>query len=220
MKNNVTSSPAMDWYEDRYQSIALSRNRWLVTGVLGLGLALAQSITLLLLLPLKTTVPFLVKEETSGAVTTVTKLGGESSLTYSEAVRKYFIGKYVSSRETYDQADLLQNYRAVELMSDAPERSVFHGQIATNNPTSPLAVYGANAKRYVRIKSISFLSDHSAQVRFTALERRGTSPDKQSDWIATLSFTFAGVSSSEEDRLINPLGFVVTSYRMDQEVLP
>jgi len=214
-----TNAVALDWFQDRYQSILVSRNRWLVTACLSLGLAICQALAILCLAPLKTTVPYLVREETSGAVTTLTALSGQPGATYSEAVRKYFLGKYVVARETYDATDVLQGYRTVELLSDTAERGLFHQQIASNNPASPVVLYGSQAKRYVRIKSISFLSDKAAQVRFTALERRGSSPDKVSDWIATLAFDLGGVSSSEEDRLINPLGFVVSSYRIDQEVV-
>ena len=44
---------ACDWYADRYQSIFVSRNRWLVTAILALGLSLAQAIALIALVPLK-----------------------------------------------------------------------------------------------------------------------------------------------------------------------
>jgi type IV secretion system protein VirB8 len=209
-----------DWYVDRYQSILVSRNRWLVVGIVGLGLATCQGIALLFLMPLKTTVPFLVKEEVSGAVTTVTKLTGDATLTHDEAMRKYFLAKYVMSRETYDPVDLLEGYRAVELMSDENEARAFHQAIVANNPTSPIVVFGSQAKRFVRIKSIAFLNDNAAQLRFSAIERRGSSPDKNSDWIATVGFGFGKVSAAEADRLVNPLGFAVTSYRIDQEVVP
>lgn len=209
-------SPAMDWYADRYQSLFVSRNRWLVVGVLSLGVCLTQAAALLCVIPLKTTVPYLVKEETSGAVTTLTQLTGQAQVTYSEAVRKYFLGKYLVARETYDPVDLLESYRQVELMNDSHENQAFHQAIVSNNPASPLVLYGDQIKRYVRIKSISFLNDKTAQLRFTALERRASTPDKPSEWIATVGFGFAAASSAESDRLVNPLGFVVSSYRIDR----
>ena len=41
----------------------------------------------------------------------------------------------------------------------------------------------------------------------------------ESDWIATIAFTYTRAPMSEPDRLRNPLGFQVTSYRADPEVI-
>ena len=79
-------------------------------------------------------------------------------------------------------------------------------------------VYGAKkVKRLVNIRSITFLAPDTAQVRFTALEKLDTS-ERPSYWIATLQFRFVQNSADEEERLINPVGFKITSYRIDPEV--
>src|SRR5579871_4832503 len=104
---------ALDWQADRYQAVYVSRNRWLVTALAALGLAAFQAAALVILLPLKTSVPFLIKEETSGAVVTLRPLAGDPSVTYSESLRKYFLARYLIDRETYDPMDLRDNYHAV-----------------------------------------------------------------------------------------------------------
>ncbi len=218
-KNVSLHAEAYDWFTDRYQAIYVSRNRWLVTALSALILAGVQAAALLCLLPLKTAVPFLIKEETSGAVTTLMALTGDPKVTYDEAMRKYFLGRYVLSRETYDPTDLAENFHAVDLMSSASERQLFSQSIASNNPLSPLNMYGSQAQRHVRIRSIAFLNASTAQVRFTATEQRSSSPVKTSDWIATLAFRFGPVPSGDSERFINPLGFSVTHYRVDQEVV-
>ena len=38
-------------------------------------------------------------------------------------------------------------------------------------------------------------------------------------WVATLTFAYVNASMSTTDRLVNPLGFVVSEYRADPEVL-
>jgi type IV secretion system protein VirB8 len=213
-------APAYDWFSDRYQSVHVSRNRWFVMAVSLAVVTALQGLALLFLTPLKTTVPFLVREESSGSVTTVEPLNGKAAVTFDEAVRKYFVAKYLECREVYDPTDLLEHYRAVDLMSESAERRSFHQSIVTSNPASPLSLYGNQALRLVTIKSISFLGEGSVQVRFGAVVRRAASPDKTSEWIATLAFRFAAPPSAEADRLVNPLGFEVTSYRVDQEVVP
>src|SRR5258708_33985364 len=98
----LSETTAYDWYADRYQSVFVSRNRWLVTAILALGLALFQALALVCLVPLKTSVPFMIKEEVSGAITTVAPLKGDSAITYQESVRKNFLAGYVIHRDTSD----------------------------------------------------------------------------------------------------------------------
>ncbi len=92
---SVPESAAYDWYVDRYQSVFVSRNRWLVTAIAALILASAQAAALLCLIPLKTSIPYVIKEEVSGAITTVAPLTGDSSITYQESARKYFLARYI-----------------------------------------------------------------------------------------------------------------------------
>jgi type IV secretion system protein VirB8 len=218
MTELARNDEACSWYADRYQSVFVSRNRWLLTAILALGLAFAQAVALVCLMPLKTSVPFVIREEVSGAITTVTPLSGDNSITYQESARKYFLARYVISRETYDPAGLAENYRAVELMSGSEEARAFLASIAQSNPRSPLRVYGQNTKRLIRIKSISFLNEHLAQIRLTAVYKN-SSGESSGDWVALVGFRFGPAPAVEEDRLINPLGFIVTSYRLDQEVI-
>jgi len=210
---------ALDWQADRYQAVYISRNRWLVTAWAGLGLAVFQAAALVILLPLKTSVPFLIKEETSGSVTTLQPLAGDSSVTYSESLRKYFLARYLIARETYDPMDLRDNYHAVDLMSGGNESRLFRQGVDPGNPASPIHLYGAQTRRIIRIKSIAFLNANTAQIRFTATEERVSAPPRMSDWIATLAYRFGLAPAQDAERLVNHLGFVVTHYRIDQEVI-
>ena len=70
------------------------------------------------------------------------------------------------------------------------------------------------------MNAISFVGD-MAQVRF---EKRVVPVkgdlDKQipvQKMIATISFEYKNEPTQEKDRLVNPLGFQVTSYRVDPE---
>jgi type IV secretion system protein VirB8 len=220
LSESTKESPAMDWYEDRYQSIYISRNRWFVTALAAGGLAILQALALVLLIPLKTAVPFLIKEELSGAITTVRPLMGDESVTYNESVKKFFLSRYVTCRETFDLSDLKENYHAVELMSDDNETTLFNSYIAPTNPQNPFKLYNQNTKRFIRPKSITFLNNQTALIRFTAIEKRSNAEEKQSQWIATVGFRFGQVPAVETERLVNPLGFLVTNYRVDQEVIP
>ena len=68
------------------------------------------------------------------------------------------------------------------------------------------------------IRAVSFVSDGVANVRFHRTVRRGPQLE-ESDWIATVAFTYTKAPMAEADRLRNPLGFQVTSYRADPEAV-
>jgi type IV secretion system protein VirB8 len=67
---------------------------------------------------------------------------------------------------------------------------------------------------------VSFLNKNTAQVRFTATTRQIATNEKQeSHWIATLSYRYVNTPLEEGERLDNPLGFQIKTYRIDQEVV-
>ena len=55
-------------------------------------------------------------------------------------------------------------------------------------------------------------------MRFASTETTQTAK-KEDAWVAIVSFRFVNLPETEQDRLINPLGFQVTAYRIDQELV-
>jgi type IV secretion system protein VirB8 len=213
----VDDTGAQGWFYDRYQSARVNGNRWfLVSIVLGTFAALAV-FALALLAPLKSVHPFLVEVNSASGEVRVLKPFDAVRFEPSDAVVKSFLSKYVISRETYDPQDLKQNYEVVRLLSDPPEGLRVDNALSPINPTSPLRRYANHTVRTIRIKSVSLLNSRTGQVRFTTSETTGTSTTDQG-WVAIMSFRFVNLPEIEEERLINPLGFQVTAYRVDQEV--
>ena len=67
------------------------------------------------------------------------------------------------------------------------------------------------------IRNITFINDKVANVRFSKTVRLGQEV-KVTDWIATLTFAYTKAPMLESDRIRNPLGFQVDSYRADPEI--
>jgi type IV secretion system protein VirB8 len=103
-------------------------------------------------------------------------------------------------------------------MSDPAEGLRVDSQLSPTNPASPLNRYQTHTLRTVRVKSVSFLNRRTAQVRFTSTETMRTSK-REDTWVAIVSFHFVNLPETEEERFINPLGFQVTAYRLDQELV-
>ena len=73
----------------------------------------------------------------------------------------------------------------------------------------------------VEIRSVSQLSEASALVRYASTRRDpGAAPQPSENWVAVIRYRYSTAPMSADDRLVNPLGFEVTSYRKDAESLP
>ena len=214
----VDDANVEDWFYDRYQSARINGNRWFVAAIVFGALACLALVAVVTLTPLKTVQPFLVEVSNASGEVRVLRPFDVAELGPSDAVTKAFLAKYVIARETYDPQDLKENYRAVRLMSDPAEGLRVDSQLSPTNPASPLNRYQTHTVRTVRVRSVSLLNKRTAQVRFASTESMHTTRREES-WVAIVSFRFVNLPESEEERFINPLGFQVTAYRVDQELV-
>ena len=210
---------AKSWDHDRLQSAQRSRRlAWASAGVMAL-LACSAVAAVAALTPLKTVEPYVVRvDRTTGGVEVMTGLRGGKDLTYEEAVTKSFLATYVRARETWLAPAAEANFRQVSIMSTPDEQQRWAAFFRPSNPTSPQLAFGPGSDAQVAVRAISFVAPKVANVRFHRTVRQGGQL-VESDWIATLAFTYAKAPMSEADRLRNPLGFQVASYRSDPEVI-
>lgn len=205
------------WEVDRAVAADRSQRRaWMVAGA-AVVVAVAAVGAVAGLTPLKEVQPFVVRvDKSNGSVDAVSRLN-EASRTESEAVNKYMVGKYVRAREEYSRELAPVNYKAVALMSQQQVAQAYHEWFKPDNPESPMKVYGAAANVGVRILNISFLAGNIASVRYEKTIR-GNEGTSRSLWVATVTFRYSNAPMTEDDRLVNPIGFEVTDYRNDPEV--
>lgn len=218
----LKEDPAIsEWYQDLYRSVLISRNRWLLIAAIALSVVLAQTIALISLIPLKKVEPYVIQIDNKSGITNVLKPlkdEKEKSLTENEAVTKSFIVKYMVARETYDPQDLNNHYDLVRLMSSSEEGKKFDDWVSNLNPNSPVERYKNTTTRTVKINSVSFLNNKTAQVRLMTTENQ-KNEHREDYWVAILTFRYVNSPMNETDRFNNPLGFQILSYRLDQEVI-
>jgi type IV secretory pathway component VirB8 len=95
---------------------------------------------------------------------------------------------------------------------------------------SPIALYGNQTSTEVVFRSIQFfppvadsrgrMGDSRAVVRFTIIADKGhlrNAVDNRIYKIVTLTYKYQQTKMSDNDRMENPLGFFITSYRDDIE---
>ncbi|MET3589594.1 type IV secretion system protein VirB8 [Bartonella silvatica] len=183
-------------------------------GLMTIALALAVTA----LTPLKTVEPFIIRVDSStGIIDTVSALK-ESPKDYDEAITRYFASKYVRARESFQLSEAENNFRLVSLLSSPEEQNRFARWYAGNNPESPQNIY-QNMTATVTIKSISFLNKNLIQVRYYRMVKELNGKENISHWVSILNFSYINAQISTTDRLINPLGFQVSEYRSDPEVV-
>lgn len=183
-----------------------------------------------LFLPLKEKVPYLVMADPYTGTATVARLVGnfhDRDVTAEEAVNKSNVAQFVLARESYDSGLIGQrNWRTTLSMAGPAVSPAYIALHSESNPDRPFRLYGGSRSVRVRILSIVLIGDGAgrrptgATVRFQRSvydKARGRSELLDSR-IATLEFSYnPALKLGEEDRLLNPLGFRVANYRVDND---
>lgn len=206
------------------------KRAWIVAGI-----ATATSLCLMgglfYVLPLKEKIPYLVMADAYTGQATVAKLSvnwNNNEITQHEAINKSNIAHFLIARESFDSQLIYDNdWATVYAMSTSNVSGSYRSWMNRSNSNSPFNLYGMTQAIRVKIVSIVLNNsgknegrDASATVRFQRFilnKANGTSRYVDSN-IATLTYTYNNnLKMDEKYRLINPLGFQVTSYRVDPD---
>src|SRR5262245_49761082 len=107
---------AQTWDQDLYRASELSRRRaWMIAGA-SLGVAVLSLAALVLVLPLKETVPYVITKDAQTGFVEVAQAAG-TELRQDEALAQFHLVRYVSARESYDPQDLQTSYELVYALS-------------------------------------------------------------------------------------------------------
>jgi len=194
------------------------RAAWRVAVGAAVLLAVALA-ALMALVPLKRVEGFVLRvDNATGAVDVLTTLH-DGQTTYGEVVDRYFVNKYVVNRESYDYETLQTAYDTTALLS-SPEMQRDYAALF-EGPKARDKVLSSQVRIAVRVRSITpGTTRNTAVVRFaTRSARRDGTADGEESLVATIGFRYVGAAMREQDRLVNPLGFQVTSYRVDPEIV-
>lgn len=209
-----------NWYKDRYQYVLVQRKLLTVITILSLVCTLATVIVISQLTPLKTVEPFVIQVDQKSGITQVVDPLTVKELTANEAVNNFFIVEYIRSRESYSVSDLGRNYNVVRILSESIKvYPQFVSEADPNNPHSNAARLGSTGTRSVKFESITYLNPQLAQARVLIEEKSDSSGYTQQHKIILIGFEYVKMNLTNEERYINPLGFRVTEYRIDEDVL-
>ena len=206
------------WEQEIIANAFQQRNRAWILSAICIVIAVLSLCTLLLILPLKTYEPYVVTVDRSTGYLEVTKGLYQGDLTQDEAITQANLVKYITLRESYNPSILRENYDQTLLMSQENALKEYQQLWNGKNPNNPSIVLGRKAAIDIKIQSVSFINDKTASVRFQR-ELKENNQTKVSYWTAIVDYHYSQKPAKMADRFLNPLGFQVTSYRVNPEVL-
>lgn len=207
------------WEDDTYRTLRRSRFiAWSVAAASG-ALSTIALICLALLIPLKTFEPYVVTVDRTTGFLEVARALAPGELQQDEAITVANIVRYIRARETYDPRLIKDNYDLAQLLSAEQAARDLAELYAPSNLQSPDRVFGRETTVAVTVKSVSFLNQRTATVRFETAERTAQSVTTR-HWVGVVRFRYSGAPMRNEWRFDNPLGFQVIEYRRDQETVP
>lgn len=233
---NVTASQAShdfvkaskEFERSRIGDIEHSRSiAWKVAGA-SMACFILSAIALMALAPLKQTVPYVVRVDNNTGATDIVTTLTDAKTNYDEATAKFFAANYVRLMEGYDWYTIQNQVNQLMMFSDSNMQNQIKNKFAL--PNAPQKIYKDTQRVNVKINNVSLIDENNlAQVRFTTtVEPMGGgsyNPSTNSinpapivkNHIATLGYEYVSVPAVDDVRLVNPLGFTVKTYRVDDD---
>ena len=213
------SSDALDFEASKALMIANSEHRaWNITKG-ACALTALSWVALVLLMPLKTEVPYVAMINETTGYTQLLSTVTEETISKQSALDAFWVANYVRAHEVYDWYTIQDSYDTTLLLSSADVGRDYAGLFEGDDALD--SVWGKRMKAQVRLLSKPIIKNNIATVRFekTLSSVEDSSKGQSTVWIATLAFKYKTDALSAEERLKNPLGFQVVSYRLDPELM-
>ena len=185
-------------------------------------------VAIMLMTPLKERFPYVVRIDNNTGATDIVNTLSDAKSNYGDEVSKFFAAQYVRLVEGYDWYTLQSQVNQAMMFSDANMQSQLQKKYAM--PTAPHKIYKNNQRVNVKINNVSIIDPKGIlQVRFTttvepmnggtySVQTNTITPEPQvTNHIATIGYDYVNVPTLDDVRLVNPLGFTVKTYRVDDD---
>jgi type IV secretion system protein VirB8 len=214
---------AISWDIDRLaQAIRRTRTAWGVAA-LGWTCAVAASIALCLMMPLKTVEPYVIRVDNStGIVDIVPMYAGHDEM--GEAVARFLLTHYITVCEGFSYATAQRDYEECGAYHSAKRNTEWYNLWNQANPASPLNVNKDGSIVRVQVTAVTFFRKANglselAQVRYLKARALPGAAEKITHWIATIEYAWVTPSKDPKMRQWNPLGWRVTDFHTEPESL-
>lgn len=220
--NNDTKTAISYEASIRYLVEKSNRRAWLIA-FLSIFISIISVTAVVFLTPLKSVEPYVIRvDNTTGMVDIITSVNQTEFVSDNEALDKYFTTSYVKIREGYFYNILQNDYTTVQIWS-SPEVSSDYLKIYEGD-NSRVDILKNRTEIDVEINSVTLGNSNGmkmATIRFNQIykDAKSRTITNKKAKIVTLAYDYSPQSlMTENERLINPLGFKVLTYRVDDEV--
>lgn len=213
------------FFDDRVNSAKNEAKIWKQASFFMLIITILAVVALLLAMPFKTNTPYVLKVDTETGQSVLTKLvEGEQKVSYGEALDKHFIASFIQLRNGYQWDTVQNNFDTVKINSNDKVFAEYSNYIKAEN--SPLNIFKDRYKVKSELTaSPVYLPSNVGDDKLVLVNFKRTIVNKIGDpvpefpvsnWKATITYNFKKGKLTADQRLLNPLGFNVTSYREDK----
>lgn len=183
-------------------------------------------------LPLKEKVPYLVMADAYTGQATIARLRDDfskNSITANEAINKSNLSHFVMARESYDYSQIGdRDWATVHAMGAEGVNKAYESIYSQTNPQNPITLFGKTKTIRVRILSIQLHSDPDSKVKNATVRFQRSLFNKENGGqqlmdskIAAIEYTYkSNLKMDDAARVLNPLGFQVSGYRVDNDYAP
>lgn len=185
-----------------------------LTGAVALGWHLTN--------PIVEQVPYTILQNAVTGSTEILQAVPDQNITQNEATNKYWVAEYIRNFESYDYFTIQTTYDRTLALSAEPVAAQFKRIYQGSNSRD--VILGESQTRKVHISNVmldQINEDGSgvARVRFSTETSQINGQPLKEFWIATVAFQYDRGAMDAGKRLINPLGFKVTTYSVGSEVI-
>jgi len=218
MKNNKAET----WENDVIHHLKTQR---FVAYVWSLGLLLAViclSLAVVVLTPLKEIQPLVIEvERSTGQVFIRTNLVEKiKNVGEKNAIIEAFLAKYVMAWKTYEYTDNNERQKLIQAMSTRTVYQQYEKQwLSKDEEINPNLRYGLKDKAEVEIISVAMLNETTHQVRLAVKETIFGGTEALYYFVAIIKHEISPAGMTQKERWKNPIGFLVSSIRFDEEYI-
>lgn len=204
---------ARKWYYNKYITPIAHRSISIIFTSLIILLLIVLAININSLLPITRQLKYAIA--VTGGEEKVARVHNANSIANDpmKSILRIMIEDYVLQRERYNYEKLEKQIKYVHKTSNRVSFNRFYNYLNIDNPNSPVLRYQKEAKRFIEIQNLNFITDNSAEVFFTsnALDNKGNSFENLS-WVAFVNFDSDGINLNLPNG--TDFRFIITDYKL------
>lgn len=206
--------------EDKYYSAIRQKKQWQLVALFSIIFAISALGLLFYLFPLKEFKPvYMVKDPFSDQYKPLPLLKKPMIITVTDAARAYWINQFLIARESWNPTVSADREELIFALGSKRVVGHFNAEQGAASTESFKSRFGYHTMRQVEITGLTHLNSRTTALRFMIKHITGADI-KTYHYQGVVSYIWdPTLMKNDKDKLLNPLGFLVTRYEKNLELL-